>query len=458
MQKMKVIKRPLFEDSNPKQRMCIEAFFDPKIREIYYGGAKMCGKSYLGAFLFIMQAIRYPETHYFIARRRITDLSKFLIPSLKEVGKNYGVSNLFHVNLQRNTVEFTNGSKIFLLEAAYLPSDPLYARYGSMQITQGWIEEAGEVDLEAKVNLQASIGRWKNKEYDIPIKLLLTCNPANNFIYDVHRAFIRGELDPDTIFITALPTDNPYCTGEYFENLRRSLPEQIARRLLQGLWDFENTSNLYSYELVNQAFTKSAVQTRNRRKVIAVDVAHYGADRCVAWLYEGDGSTGGHFKILLDETETNLQQLVQRIHTWCNEYGINKMNVIFDAIGVGSYLKDFLPSATPFHSGRASRKTFGYKTELLYTNARVECMFLLAKLFETENISIEASEKQQRSLERELMTIEIIETKEDKMLDCTHKDEIKNKIGHSPDYLDSMYMCMYKFMQTNVPLPTMVRW
>lgn len=449
------MKRPVFNAANPKQKACIEAFYDKSIREIYYGGAKMCGKSYLGAFLFIMQALRYPGTHYFIARKRITDLTKFLVPSLLEVGKNYGIEHEFKVNLQRNIVEFYNTSKIFLLEAAYYPSDPLYSRYGSMQITQGWIEEGGEVDLDAKVNLQASIGRWKNQEYDIPVKILITCNPANNFIYSVYNDHISGKLAPDTVFITALPDDNPYCTSDYLNNLRASLPEMVARRLLQGLWDFENVANLFTFEKITKAFRSDRIKNQYARKVISIDVALQGGDRCVAVLYEGT-ETGGHYKIIHDEEQSNARELIGLINLWSDMYDVPKRNIVFDAVGVGSYIRDYLPSAIPFITGRPAKKNFGFKTELIYANARAECLYLLSKLMKEDMISIEADSKQQEKITMELMAYEIIHN--EKMLDCTRKDEIKSRIGRSTDYSDAMYMALFRFLKTNNPLPTKIGW
>ena len=85
---------------------------------------------------------------------------------------------------------------VYLIEAKYMPSDPLYYRFGSMQMTRGWIEEAGEFDVAAKNNLAASIGRWKNDIYKIAGKLLQTCNPSKNYLYrDYYKKSKEGKLE-----------------------------------------------------------------------------------------------------------------------------------------------------------------------------------------------------------------------------------------------------------------------
>ena len=41
-----------------------------------------------------------------------------------------------------------------------------------------------KLDEDAKNNLAASIGRWKNDQYGLTGKLLETCNPSKNYLYN----------------------------------------------------------------------------------------------------------------------------------------------------------------------------------------------------------------------------------------------------------------------------------
>jgi phage terminase large subunit len=169
---------------NEKQKDCCRAWLDPNITDIAYGGSKGSAKSFTGVSLIFSDALTYPNTQYFIARKKLNDIRKFTIPSIHEVFAIWGITSKYYsFNGQDNVFNLYNGSKVFLLDAKYLPSDPLYYRFGSMQMTRGWIEEAGEFEEEAKNNLMASIGRWKNNEYNLPAKLLQTCNPSKNYLY-----------------------------------------------------------------------------------------------------------------------------------------------------------------------------------------------------------------------------------------------------------------------------------
>ena len=168
-----------FKTKNKKQLEAVKYWIDDTTEEILFGGAKAGGKSFLGASLIFGDALIYPDTHYFIARAELTDLRKFTIPTVYEVFANWGLKfdDYATFNGQDSCFNLYNGSKVFLLACKELPSDPLFERFGSMQMTRGWIEEGGEIAESAKSNLWLSIGRWKNKEYNLKKKLLITANP-----------------------------------------------------------------------------------------------------------------------------------------------------------------------------------------------------------------------------------------------------------------------------------------
>jgi len=68
-----------FKSKNEKQIEAVSYWIDDTVEEILYGGGKGGGKSYLGASLIFGDALIYPETHYFIARKELNDLRKFTI-------------------------------------------------------------------------------------------------------------------------------------------------------------------------------------------------------------------------------------------------------------------------------------------------------------------------------------------------------------------------------------------
>lgn len=112
---------------NEKQKYCAELWGDNIKTDIVYGGAKGGGKSYLGVSLIFGNAMMYPNTHYFIARASLTSLRKYTIPSIHEVFSHWGITdNYYKYNGMDNYFNLYNGSKVYLIDAKYLPSDPLF--------------------------------------------------------------------------------------------------------------------------------------------------------------------------------------------------------------------------------------------------------------------------------------------------------------------------------------------
>src|SRR5205807_7649020 len=115
------------------------------------------------------------------------------------------------LNGQYNYIEFRNGSRIDLLDVDFLPSDPLFERFGSLEYTEGDLEEAGEIHFLAFDVLKSRVGRHLNKEYGLLPKIGLTANPSKNFLYSLfYKPWKDGTLPAEYAFIQSLYGDNKY--------------------------------------------------------------------------------------------------------------------------------------------------------------------------------------------------------------------------------------------------------
>lgn len=429
---------------NEKQKACAAAWVDDTITDIVYGGAKGGAKSFTGCKLIFHDALVYPETHYFIARKKLNDLRKFTIPSIYECFSDWGLSadDYLKWNGQDNfyTVK-SNGSKIFLIEAAYQPGDPLYARFGSMQMTRGWIEEAGEFEEAAKSNLQASIGRWKNDVYKLVPKLLQTCNPSKNYLYrEYYKKFKEGVLESWKEFIQALPSDNKKLSAGYLENLRRTLSKNEKERLLNGNWEYDDDpATLINYDNIINIFSNNHVEPG--RKCITADIARLGGDRIVA--IEWDGFRG---KVAAWKKET-LDVTGQRIEDARNKLKIGKSDVLVDEDGVGGGIVDFMKykgfinnsSPVPHpHSPQRDRK--GNKIKENFDNYKSQCGFHMAQRINENGIYLECSSEYKDLIIEEMEQVKQKNLDSDLKKGLVPKDKIKEIIGRSPDFWDTVLM------------------
>jgi phage terminase large subunit len=428
-------------NGNEKQKEMARAWIDPSISDIVYGGSKGSGKSFGGVNLIFGDAFLYPETHYFIARKKLNDIRKFTIPTIHEVFNFWGITkNHYQFNGTDNFYTLYNGSKVFLLDAKYLPSDPLYMRFGSMQMTRGMIEEAGEFEIEAKQNLHASIGRWKNDKYNLKGKLLQTCNPSKNYLYkDYYKPHKLGQLEPYKKFIQALPEDNKMLDAGYLENLSKILSKNAKERLLKGNWEYDDDPNvLCEYDNILNIFKNNHVQ-KTGKKYIICDVARLGSDKAIISVWDGWVLIEIHIFDLSRTTE--IQTAINGLRI---KHQIAASNCLADEDGVGGgvvdncRIKGFVNNSRPFNNILTG------KAENFY-NLQSQCGYKLAEIINANSIYIECdlSDKHKEEIIEELEQLKSYDTDSDGRVRIMPKEKVKENIGRSPDFRDILLMRAY---------------
>lgn len=324
-----------------------------------------------------------------------------------------------------------------------LPSDPNYERLGSIEYTAGFIEEASEVEHKAKEVVRSRI-RYKLNEYGLIPKLLLTCNPSKNYLYqEFYKPFKAGTLPPDKAFIQSLVTDNPHISPHYIASLKNLKDRILRERLLHGNWEYEDSDNaLFSYDALLDMFTNAP---QGQGKFITCDAARFGNDRAV--IYRWEGLRVVEKKEFDRSATTVIEDEIRRIAAI---HFIPMSSVIVDEEGVGGGIVDhlkckgFVGGASPID--RRPEFEVDLKTEykIFYKNLRAQCYHKLAELTNSGQISValENQEFKDHVIE-ELEQIRVINIDKDAKFQIIPKDEIKLAIGRSPDYADAMMMRMW---------------
>lgn len=441
-QQQKTLKLIFNTKGNDKQKDVCRAWIDNEITDILYGGSKGSGKSYLGCSLIFGDALTYPNTFYFIARKKLNDLRKYTLPSIYEVLEHWGIDERYY-NYQGtdNYFELYNKSRVYLLDAKYLPSDPLYYRFGSMQMTRGWIEEAGEFSLEAKNNLQASIGRWNNEKYNLTPKLLQTCNPSKNYLYsDYYKPSKENRLEPHKLFIQALPTDNKCLSSEYLLNLERSLTTSQKERLLFGNWEYDDDPNvLIEYDAICDAFTNDFFKPIGVA-LLSADLAMKGRDRFISGVWKAKT-----VKVEIDMPFSPANIIEKELKDVIQRENISRSNVVADSDGLGAYLESYINGIVEFHNG-------GSPFDKTFANLKSECGFKLAEVINNRQLRIICTKAQEERIKLELGILKSTNVDNDiGKKAIISKDLMKQLLGFSPDYLDMLLMGMYFLIKPNKP-------
>lgn len=419
---------------NDKQKQAAAAWIDSSVEDIVYGGSKGSGKSYLGVSMIFGDAFIYPGTHYFIARKKLNDLRKYTIPSIYEVFDHWGIKpSMWKYNGQDNYFELHNGSKVFLLQAKYEPSDPMFYRFGSMQMTRGWIEEAGEFELDARNNLAASIGRWKNEQYGLKGKMLQTCNPAKNYLYKgYYKPNKEGALPKHIRFIQALPDDNKRLDAGYLESLNRNLSKNQKERLLKGNWEYDDDPTaLCEYDNILSIFNNSHVADGD--KYLTSDIARMGSDKAIIAVWSGWKVI--EFVIFEISKTTEIQSAITALRS---KHQIPANRCVADEDGVGGGVVDNSKIEGFVNNSRALN-------DENYRNLQSQCCYKLAEKIQEGALFIEAdlSEKHREEIIEELEQLKTYDGDNDGKLRILPKEKIKENIGRSPDWRDVLMMRVY---------------
>ena len=157
---------------------------DDTTNELLFGGGAGGGKSYTGCSWLIVNCLKYPKTRYLMGRSKLDALKKTTLNTFFEVCDNWGIKAKVHYtfNAQSNIIKFYNGSEILLKDLFSYPSDPNFDSLGSLELTGAFIDEANQITQKAK-NIVLSRVRFRLDENNLIPKVLLTCNPAKNWLY-----------------------------------------------------------------------------------------------------------------------------------------------------------------------------------------------------------------------------------------------------------------------------------
>jgi hypothetical protein len=403
-----------------------------------FGGAAGGGKSWWICEKRLVRAYQYPGIRAFIGRKELKRLMQSTFVTWTKVCAFHKIPpSDWHLNGQYNYIEFKNGSRIDLLDVDYLPSDPLYERFGSLEYTEGDGEEVGEWNELAFEVLKSRVGRHLNKEYGILPKIGLTANPSKNFLYRLfYKPWKEGTLPPEYAFIPALYNDNPFTGTEYGDQLAQIKDQATRQRLMFGNWEYDDDpSALIEYDAILDLFSNTAEASDD--KYMTVDVARFGNDKTVIGLWNGL-----HCYKVYTYTKQGTEVTETRIKELARDHGIPYSHIIIDEDGIGGGIVDHIKGVKGFVANLPPIEEAGEKPN--YQHLKSQCYYTLADLVNLRRLAITTEGEQvKQAIVEELEQVKSRDADKDGKLKVLQKDEIKEQLGRSPDYADMLMMRMF---------------
>jgi len=427
---------PKFTDT---QKKALTYLTDNTTNELLFGGGAGGGKSFCGCAWLIISCLQYPTTRYLLGRSRLDALKKTTLNTFFEVCVNWEIKSGQHYtfNAQSNIIKFYNGSEILLKDMFLYPSDPNFDSLGSLELTGAFIDEANQITQKAK-NIVLSRIRFRLDENNLIPKLLLTCNPAKNWLYsEWYIPNKQNILGKDKRFLQSLVTDNPNISKHYIETLSK-MDTITKERLLYGNWEYDDTEGrLFKYDNIINLFTNTYIN--EGEKYISVDVARFGKDSSVICVWSGWVVVKiiKYNKIGIDKLQTHVLDTAQK-------HKVQRSNIVLDEDGVGGGLKDILRGSKGFIN---NSKALGKEN---YQNLKTQCYYKFADKVNKGEIFIKETQYKQDIIQ-ELEIIQMKDVDKDNKLNIVGKDKMKEHLGRSPDIADALMMrCYFELNKTKI--------
>lgn len=427
-----------------KQTGAMRVLHDDVTQFLLYGGAARGGKSVLGCLWEFTQCVKYDGIRYFIGRNELKRLKQSTLVTMYKILKEYGLNSadFFSYNGQENQLRFHNGSVIDLLDMKYMPSDPLYERFGSLEYTGGWIEEAGEVNHAAFDVLKARVGQYMNDQYNIPSKLLITSNPKKNWLYnEFYLPWRNGSLPKTHRFIQAFVQDNIFAEKGSAQRLANIKIKSQRERLLNGNWEYsDEPDQLIPYDLVYSAVGRKVPDDKvTIDHALGVDVARFGDDKSVIARIENNV-----LKEIRQYQGLRTTELAEKVAHVMQMHRIMDTCVSVDGDGLGGGVLDSLSEkgigANEIHSGGKPSFEFDKDFGIAYANARTQMWMQFKEMLQDEAFGIDASLEQEKYFDNLISDITSVKYKvlNDKAIALENKDHAKKRLGRSPDLGDGI--------------------
>ena len=463
----------------PKQEEAWDAldFSNHEIKILGFGGGAGSGKSWVACEWLMTLCYMFPNIRLFIARQELIRLKKSTFITFKKVCRYHKIPDGdWHLDTQNSVIVFKNGSVIDLIDVAYKPSDPDYERFGSLEYTAGFGEEAGEWNFDAFDIIKSRIGRhnhFNKKENtmcekpidfdDNPLKyphiqeltpkFILTFNPSRGWLYRVfYEPYKKGTLEKGYHFIPALYTDNPYTAKMYGEQLEGIKNLVNKARLKDGDWEYTDDINaMTTLEHLQDMFSNTI--DGDNEKYLTVDVARDGNDSIVYTIWEGLD-----VKSVIKKQKQSTAITTQDAKDLASQYKIPYSHIAVDAIGVGGGVADGLIGCVAFNSNSSAfltkaeirdkkkRITNDYlpAIQTTYSNLKTQCAFKLAEVINDHRIStVYVGEFRDEIIQDLTATLQERDVDMEGKKKMVTKEDIKAELGRSPDIGDTFLMRMW---------------
>ena len=289
-----------------------------------------------------------------------------------------------------------------------------------------------------------------NDVYGIYGKLFITANPKKNWMFRLfYEPWKKGVLGEKKCYMPCLVQENPFIESGYIEKLREIGDKVKKERLLKGNWDYEDNPNaLCQYDDICAIFGNK-ISKRDGQYYLTADIARFGSDRAIILVW--DGYTVIDLRVFDTSSTTEIEQCILHFQRL---YHIPSSRCVADEDGVGGGVVDHTGCVGFRNNGTPLLEPTEYTHEN-YMNLQTQCGYRLAEHINNHDVGFDptlVSEEEKENIILEVEQLQTWNSDSDGRLQLKPKAEIKEDIGHSPDWRDALLMrCYFDYVDVSLP-------
>lgn len=327
-------------------------------------------------------------------------------------------SGLYNINESNLTITTPLGTHIHFKSAD--KADNLFGE----DVYSAVFDEAPRARQESWFALRSTLTATRAK-----CKLIGNFGGTANWVHQLKEKSLEKDSEYGYFKVTAWDAVRAgILEEEEILQAQKDLPPKIFKQLYLAE-EQESDDMLCSYDSINDLWSNAHVESGE--KYITADIALHGSDKFIVYVWDG-------FRII-DFTEVekcDAKAVEKLLRKKAEDFKVGQSNIVYDADGLGSFLRGYLKGAKPFNNGS---KPVGKNN---YKNLKSQCGYELAKLINNKGVYINCKLDKGEHI-KELECLQSYGLDNDGKIQLMPKSKVKEIIGHSPDKLDALLMRMY---------------
>ena len=243
---------------------------------------------------------------------------------------------------------------------------------------------------------------------------------------------------------------NPHISKDELKAIQEDMDADTYRQEILAEY-IENVGSLFRYAALVDMFTNTV--TKSNEKFLTVDVAGDGSDKIIFTFWNGLEA----YRVEVFE-RLNTEGIINQIKEYAASERIPYSNIAVDSIGVGEGVgsSSHLDGIVAYKGSHQPIKTdkspvvlpnVHYRNEAPlisdFRNLRSQCAFKLSNLVNNHLIACRAEDVRIKERIIEELFAHQDASKGDGKRQVTPKEDLKEILGHSPDFADTFIMRMY---------------